>query len=387
MSALDPGADHLDHDDDGYYDDYDDDYGDGGWEPPRRGRHGRPRRRRRPVLTVLLALVVVSALIVVGVGLHLKGEISPGGKPGKLVDVTIPKGSTDRAIGQRLAAAGVISGPSLFHWYVSLRHDGPFQPGSYRLAEHESYSAAIAALKQGPPVVVDHLVVPEGYTLAEIAQRVQALPGMHLQAATFLTDATTGVVRSPYEPAGVNSLEGLVFPATYDVSPPMTEADVLRLMVQKFDDVAASLDLTGRAAALGVTPYQVVTVASIIEREAKLAGDRPGVASAIYNRLHIGMALGADSTLVYALRLANPALDPSKVDYETPSPYNTRLNKGLPPTPIANPGLPSLTAAANPPTTTNLYFVEVDPDGQLAFASNSAGFAKLQAQCRAARLC
>ena len=107
----------------------------------------------------------------------------------------------------------------------------------------------------------------------------------------------------------------------------------------------------------------------------------------IYNRLHAGMPLGADSTQTYYLRLTHPDLTPTVAQLNAPSPYNTRRNKGLPPTAIANPGLASLRAAAAPPSSKNLYFVEIKPDGQLGYAATSAGFAQLQAECRAAGLC
>jgi UPF0755 protein len=167
----------------------------------------------------------------------------------------------------------------------------------------------------------------------------------------------------------------------------MDEADILQEMVTAFVERATALDLTGRAAALKMTPYDVVTVASIVEREAKLDADRGGVASAIYNRLRAGIPLGADSTLVYALRQSDPGVDVAKINYNQPNPYNTRLHAGLPPTPIANPGLPSLTAAVDPPATTYLYFVEINPDGKLGFASTTSGFEQLTDECRAAGLC
>jgi UPF0755 protein len=216
---------------------------------------------------------------------------------------------------------------------------------------------------------------------------VAALPGLHLSAAKLLAAGTSGQVKSPYEPAGSDNLEGLVFPATYQVHQGQVEADILQEMVDAFDANATSLGLVAGAKKLGMTPYQVVTVASIVEREAKLAGDRGDVASAIYNRLAQGMTLGADSTQTYYLRLTDPTVDPTVAQLEQPSPYNTRLNTGLPPTPIANPGIPSLMAAINPPSTTYLYFVETNPDGKLSFASDAAGFEQLQAECAAANLC
>ncbi|MGI8491987.1 MAG: endolytic transglycosylase MltG, partial [Acidimicrobiales bacterium] len=247
--------------------------------------------------------------------------------------------------------------------------------------------SVIKALEAGPVNLTERLTVPEGYTLDPIASRLAALPGLHLSAARFLAAASTGAVRSPCEPSSSNDLEGLVFPATYDVKQGDSEARVLQEMVDRFVSEADNLGLAQGAATLGYTPYQVVIVASIVEREAKLDSDRGPVASTLYNRLKAARPLGADSTLVYALRQRNPGLDPAHVNYNQVNPYNTRANKGLPPTPISNPGIPSLQAAISPPATSYLYFVEVNPDGQLGFASTNEGFKQLTVACRAAHLC
>ena len=301
--------------------------------------------------------------------------------------VSIPKGASTSQISSILSRAGVIHSGTLFALYVRIHGDGPLYPGSYSLPKNSTYKSAISALEAGPKLITDRLVIPEGFTIRQIAAAVGALPQLHLSAQRFLAAATGGEVRSPYEPAGVNNLEGLLFPATYQVRQGEGEIDVLEQMVGAFDDQATAMGLTAAAARLHVTPYQAVTVASIVEREAKLYANRGPVASTIYNRLHRGMPLGADSTQTYYLRLRDPQLVPSAAQLNQPSPYNTRLVKGLPPTPIANPGLASLRAATNPPTTTYLYFVEVKPSGELGFASTTAGFDQLQQQCRAARLC
>ncbi len=363
-----------------------------GGERRRAGQHQRPsgrrgRRFRHPVLSALALVVVLVVLVVAGGLLWAQGQINPGGKRGPVVSVVIPKGATTSQIGHDLASAGVIHDGTLFAYYVRLHGDGPLYPGAYSLSKNLPYSAAIAALEAGPKILTENLVIPEGFTLRQIAASVGALPHMGLSASKFLADATGGTVRSPYEPAGVNSLEGLLFPATYQVRQGETEIDLLEQMIGAFNERAAQLNLTAAAKRLGYTPYQVVTVASIVERESKLTGDRGPVASTIYNRLRIGMKLGADSTQTYYLRQTDPTIEPTPAQLDTPSPYNTRTNVGLPPTPIADPGLASLQAAVSPPTTTYLYFVEVNPDGQLGFASTAAGFVSLQQQCRAAKLC
>lgn len=360
--------------------------------PPRpsaRSRsRGRRRRLRHPILTSIGVLVVIVVLLAVAVLVWAQSQINPGGHRGPDVTVTIPAGSSTSRIGKILASAGVIHEGTLFALYVRLHGDGPLYPGKYTLAKNSPYQAAISALEAGPKVVTDTLVIPEGFTVEQIAARIAALPGLHLSAQKFLAAANSGTVRSPYEQAGVNNLEGLLFPATYKVHQGESEVEVLEQMVGTFDTQADAVGLQAAAAKLGFTAYQIVTVASIVEKEAKLPGDRGPVASVLFNRLHAGMSLGADSTQTYYLRLRDPGLGvPTAAQDDQPSPYNTRINKGLPPTPIANPGLASLQAATQPPSTPYLYFVEVNPDGQLGFASTQAGFDQLQARCRAAGLC
>jgi UPF0755 protein len=343
--------------------------------------------RRRRILAVLASLVVLVIIVALVGVVYANHQINPGGREGARVAVDIPAHASTGEIGTILGRAGVIHDGKLFRYYAKVTGAGDLLPGNYQLARNESYDDAINALQKGPVLIVDRLTIPEGFTLAQIAARVGALPGLHLSAAKFLAAGTTGQVKSPYEPAGSDNLEGLVFPATYQVRQGQVEADILQEMVDAFDTNATQLGLVAGAKKLGMTPYQVVTVASIVEREAKLAGDRGDVASAIYNRLAQGMTLGADSTQTYYLRLTDPTVVPTVAQLEQPSPYNTRLNTGLPPTPIANPGIPSLMAAINPPSTTYLYFVETNPDGKLSFASDATGFAQLQTECAAAHLC
>jgi UPF0755 protein len=353
----------------------------------RRDRRRRGGRRRHPVLFTLLIVLALLVAMVIGGFVWAQSQINPGGHQGAKVAVRIPQGASTSNIGSILAKAGVIHDSTLFALYVRIKGEGPLLPGNYSLPRNSSYSSAISALEAGPKLVTDTLRIPEGYTLRQIAAAVAALPNLHLSASRFLAAATSGEVRSPYEPPGVNNLEGLLFPDTYQVQQGETEDVVLETLVGEFDDQASQVGLTAAATRLHMTPYQVVTVASIVEREAKLIADRGPVASVIYNRLHAGMPLGADSTQTYYLRLTHPNLTPSVAQLNAPSPYNTRRNPGLPPTPIANPGMASLQAATAPPSSKNLYFVEVKPNGQLGYAATSAGFAQLQAECRAAGLC
>jgi UPF0755 protein len=363
-----------------------------GSHSPGQGGGGRRAKRRgegehHPVLIGLGVFLVVFVVVAVSLAWWAKDQINPGGKLGAIVTVVIPPHSSSKAIGSILSKHGVIHSSTLFPYYVKINGGGTLYPGTYQLAKNESYGKALNALQAGPKVVEDRLTIPEGYTLQDIAQAVGQLPDVHITAAQFLAAARSGQVTSPYQPAGSKDLEGLVFPATYMIKAGQTPDDILQQMVSAFDVNAAQAGLTQGAARIGMTPYQVITVASMVEKEAKRDQDRGPIASVIYNRLHDQMPLGIDSTLLYALEQANPKLNPATVDPHTPSPYNTRDNQGLPPTPIANPGLPSLNAAANPPTTSYLYYAVTGPGGQTSFASTPSEDQQIEAQCKAAGYC
>jgi UPF0755 protein len=353
------------------------------------GRSGthvrRPARRSRGHHPVLVAIAVIVALLVVaaaGFAYWVKKQVNPGGKLGPVVTVVIPAGASSTKIGSVLDTDGIIHSGKLFPYYVRIKGSGTLYPGTYHLAKNESYSRVISSLQQGPPLVTDKLVVPEGFTIAQMAVAVAKLPHAGITARQFLAAADGGQVRSPYEPPGSNNLEGLLFPATYTVPANEDAVALVQQMVQAFNQNATAVNLTAGAAKLKMTPYQVVIVASMVEREASRAQDRGPIASVIYNRLSQNMPLGIDSTLLYGLGTTNPDVNP-----DTPSPYNTRINKGLPPTPIAGPGVASLSAAISPPTTSYLYYAVTGPGGQTSFASTAAGFATIEAQCEAGGYC
>jgi UPF0755 protein len=269
----------------------------------------------------------------------------------------------------------------VFEAYLKIKGSGPLLAGTYTLPTNQSYAAVVKELEKGPVVVTYRLVVPEGFTVRQIAAAVGRLHD-GITASAFLAAATGGQVRSQYEPAGSHSLEGLLFPATYPVPQGETADALVRWMVSTFEQEVSQLGLRAGAKSLHYSPYQVIKVASIVEREAKLEQDRGPIASVIYNRLAQGMPIGAESTLLYGL--GEPT---GTVSITTPNPYNTLVNKGLPPTPISNPGADSLAAAISPPGTTYLYWVEVNPDGKMGFGTTPAQFKQLQRDCRVVHLC
>jgi UPF0755 protein len=344
--------------------------------PPRHGPAHRIRGRRR--WPAVLAVVLVVMLLAGGVGLvWVRRQVSPGGQPGPAVSLTIPSGSSTKRIASLLGRAQVIRSPGLFTWYIRLKGGGPFEAGDYTFLRHSGYAAALSVLGRGPAVTFSKITIPEGFTMAQIAARVGKLPGR--SADRFLAAAQSGQVQSRYSPPGSTALEGLLYPATYTLNKDEDEVSILRRMVAAFDQTASSLGLDQAAARLGISPYQVVVVASMVEREAKLDEDRGPVASVIYNRLRINMPLGIDSALLYGLH--SSAL--TKADLASNSPYNLRKAHGLPPTPIASPGTPSLTAAMSPPATSFLYYVLIDAGGKQGFGVTAADFEKLKAEAKA----
>lgn len=343
---------------------------------PGRPRAGAPRRRvTRARVAALLALAAAAGVVWFAVSLFQPFAGSGSGS----VIVEIPKGASASRIGSILARRGVVASGFFFDVRALIEGKrGDLRSGRFRLKHDMSYAAAIAALSKPPPAVIAvRLVIPEGYTRQQIAAltRAEALSGSYLDASkrsTALDPARYGA------PPGTPSLEGFLFPATYEES---AGAPVARLVGQQ---LGAFLQRFGpaearRAQALHVSPYQLLTVASMIEREAQSARDRPLIAAVIYNRLRRGMPLGVDATIYYALSLKlgdgvyGRELTASELQLD--SPYNTRLHAGLPPTPIANPGLASMEAAAHPARVPYLYYVAApDGCGEHVFSTTYAQF-------------
>jgi UPF0755 protein len=281
------------------------------------------------------------------------------------VSVDIPRRTGNTAIGDLLENKGVIGSSQAFQIYVGVTRAGPFNPGHYAMRENLGVRDAVGVLKSGPAKGPQFkLVLPPGLTLAEIADRVGMLQGHNRD--TFLQVAQSGVVRSRYQPADVTSLEGLVYPDTYFVSKGETDQQILTRLVSAFDQRADEIGLSGPNAG-GLTPYQTVVAASLIEREAKLDEDRPLISAVIHNRLVAGKPLQIDATVCFAKGGCNAS--PTAADLALDSPYNTYKIAGLPPTPISTVSVKSLQAAQNPASVPYLYYVLSDKNGKHKFAT------------------
>jgi UPF0755 protein len=336
----------------------------------------KPRLRRRP--TLLAAAVVVVVLLVVLSAFWVDRQIHghPHGGP---IAVTVPKGASTSSIGSLLHGKGVIGNTVVWRLYTMVKRPGPLQSGDFRFRHDENMGHVLTVLEGGGQAAVHRLTIPEGSSLRQIAEKVGTIPG--LSADRFMAIAQSGTIHSQFEPPGSTSLEGLVFPDTYFVEPGDDEAKILNKMVAAFDQEASSVGVQNAAAKAGVTPYDVITVASLVEEEAKVDEDRGMIARTIYNRLQKNMKLGIDATVEYAIGMHKPSLTATDLDVD--SPYNTRKYAGLPPTPIAAPGQKSLEAALNPTPGPWLYYVLIDPSGKHAFATTDTEFEQLVRQARA----
>ena len=281
--------------------------------------------------------------------------------PAQQTDVVIPRGSTFGQVVDLLRDKGVLAHPLVFRLLARLRHvDNDVKAGEYRFPAHQTSDAVLQRIVRGEQFAV-WVTIPEGYTAREIAQTLagRSLGDAELYERTFLQAGGISI-----DGAKTQNLEGYLFPSTYLIPIDDSPAAVAKILVDEFRHELPA-DAAQRARRLGRSVPDVVTIASLIEREGKADEDRPLIASVIYNRLRLGMPLEVDASIEYTFAEHHDVI--TKRDLEIDSPYNTYRHTGLPPTPIANPGKASLDAAFAPAKSDYLYYV-AKPDGHSAFA-------------------
>jgi UPF0755 protein len=315
----------------------------------------------KKILIALLAVILV-ACAVGGYWVYsdLRQPISHN-KSGQYIE--IPKGSSPSAIIKKLAAEGILKN----EWPLKLYLKGSGKGSTLKAGEFDFPSpisplSVLAKLQEGERRL-KRITIVEGWTRWDIAKAMVNVPELRLEnepEALGLMDNVSLI--ADLDPKATN-LEGYLFPDTYEFAPETTAAELVEMMVKRFRGVWKP-DWNDRARSLNMSPREIVTTASIIETEAKLAEERPIVASVIYNRLQKNIPLAVDSAVIYASKLEGKWRYDGKVyrsDLERRSPYNTRIYAGLPPGPVASPGESSLKAAVDPATTDYLYYVR-NPD-------------------------
>lgn len=341
-----------------------------------------PSSRRALAIAVVLFLAVVLV-----VGIFLAGPIKrlvggsddySGAGTGTVL-VVVHEGDSAAAIGSTLASAGVVRSASVFTTAAAVNpRSRDIQPGTYRLHHHMSASLAVALLLKPSSLVSYRVTIPEGFTAADIVAAIaKATPISASSLKAALADpASLGL------PAYAEGhVEGFLFPATYDVQPGMTATQVLSAMVTRFGQAAQQDKLAAGAKRVGLSEYAVITLASIVQREGGLIADYPKIAEVFVNRLNDNMPLQSDATEYYLLGANHGPL--TAADLANPSPYNTRHNLGLPPTPINSPGDAAINAVLHHPTGPLLYFVTIDKAHHTAFATTLAKFNQLVAESKA----
>ena len=312
-------------------------------------------------------MIVGGLAVLAGLWVWIQAEAAPAAHPGPQVVVTVPAGAGWHRVTDQLAAQGVIGSALAYRLWSQLHSLPGVQPGAYALHQGIGFAAVRQVLASGPNV--DLLAVPPGFTVAEVATRVGQLRGH--TSESFRAVVASGAVRSPFAPSGSRDLEGLLGTGTYVVVPGETDRALLQAMVDRFDATAAAVHLAAGAARLGRTPYEMVIIASIVQKEGVYVKNMGPVARVVLNRLARGMPLQMDSTVLYALGQDGGPVTPA--DLKIRSPYNTYLHTGLTPTPTCLPSRSALEASLDPPPGSWLFFVVVSPDGTEAFADTFAG--------------
>jgi UPF0755 protein len=342
---------------------------------------------RVALLTVsVLALV---AVIYGGYQFWYLRQVNPSGDPAAAEIFTITETDDLLTVIKRLEQEGFIVNDSVFRSYVSSKGGLEIAAGFYTLKPLDHVGNILRILRTPPNETLTKITFPEGFTLAQMAQRlgeeVKSVNESDFLLKTGDTSAEISAVRSVYQPESITTLEGLLFPDTYLINGDQTATQVAQQMLKLMERVGRQEGLDDSMNAVGLSPYEVLTIASIIEREAKVPEDRAKISRVIYNRLSLGMPLEIDATLFYKQNTDLLFLELKAID----SPYNTYLYTGLPPTPISNPGRAAINAALNPAPNPSsgdpicreitdgspclyLYYVLSDKDGHHVFAASLA---------------
>ena len=341
-------------------------------------RKGKSRKR-----TLVIAVVAIVIIAIIGFVAYqnLFGDKTGQVKQGAEIEVVIPAGSSTDQIASILVDDGVIASANAFTNRVKqLNQVSSLQSGSYLMIGGDDLDNIIKMLASGQ--TGRQLVIPEGYNLRQIADKVEATCDIDAEEFYAQTQkASDYVAEYPFlEGVYNNSMEGFLYPDTYRVDPSATPDDIIRMMLDQFAEQIATVDMS-YAASKNLTLYDVVTLASMVEKEYQAEDDKAPIAAVFYNRLQKGMTLGSDVTTYYAVG-KDMTEELTFEDLASDSPYNTRNpnHYGLPAGPICNPSVATIRAAANPAQVDYLYFFFSNKEGKTMFFVNDADFNAAWAQ-------
>ena len=329
---------------------------------PRRDRARRQRVARRRGVVLLVALVVVMGLV--GSYEYLSHGV---GGPGHDVTIQVTSGESFSSVASKLESTGVISSTWALRVFDVIHGAPSPQPGFYTLPSNSTFQAVHDAFGSPPNTMA--LEVPAGFTIKEIEKRVASMASPSF-SSDFRTALSGGSTRSPFEPSGSTNLEGLVGAGQYLVPPSMSAQALATSMVDRFVTQATLAGLTPTTTRFGLNSYELATVASVVEKEGYLVENMGRVSRVIENRLGASIPLQMDSTVLYALGQDGGPV--SSATERIVSPYNTYLNRGLPPTPICTSSQAALVATMHPTVGSWLYFTLIDKTGKMGFSTTFA---------------
>ena len=305
------------------------------------------------VSVLLFSISLLSGLAILIMVLYIASYLSPVDANARPIQLKIARGMSSQAIATKLAQKDLIHHPWTFLLAAHLSGvTNRLQVGSYRLSGSMSIPQIIDHLKAGK-VITHQLVIPEGLTVADVGELWEK--GGFGTTAAFNEAASSPTWQRSYN-IEAETLEGYLFPNTYQFPDGAPAETLIQTMLDEFDR-RWTAEMSDEAKALGFSRHEIITLASIIEAEARVADERPLISSVFHNRLGRGWKLQADPTALYGV--GNPDRPPTAADLRINSPYNTYLHKGLPPGPICNPGIASILAALRPASADYMYFVAI----------------------------
>ena len=314
--------------------------------------------RQRGGIGALFAVVGLLAVLVVGGGgayVYGRSQLAaPSATHDQVQRVQVRPGESTDQLATDLAGRGLVRSAFWFGLYARLRGlGGSLQPGSFSLDDGMGASAIVARLTAAPAPGSHRVVLAEGLTAAQMGAKLEAA-GTGISAADYLREVRSGQFSGTFldgRPAGA-TLEGFLFPDTYDVA---AGTSAHAFVQRQLDDFAAQGLPALKGSKTGLPTYQLVVLASVVEREARFDVDRPKVAGVITNRLAANMLLQVDASVTFGLGISGR--EPTAAEKQQDTPFNTYLHPGLPPSPISNPGRAALLAAANPAPGPYLFYV------------------------------